>query len=44
MSDLFVSHFLVLLLMGIVFVPLGLYVFSLAEKRAKKIGTLKRSG
>ena len=33
-----------LLIIGVVSVPLGLYVFSLGEKYAKKHGKLKRSG
>ena len=33
-----------LLIMGAVFVPLGLYVFHLGERYAKKTGKLKRSG
>ena len=33
-----------LLVMGVVFVPLGLYVFHLGERYAKKTGKLKRSG
>ncbi len=33
-----------LLIMGVVFVPLGLYVFHLGERYAKKTGKLKRSG
>jgi ABC-2 type transport system permease protein len=33
-----------LLIMGAVFVPLGLYVFHLGERYAKKTGHLKRSG
>ena len=34
----------VLLVMGVVFVPLGLYVFHLGESYAKRTGKLKRSG
>jgi ABC-2 type transport system permease protein len=34
----------VLTLMGLVFIPLGLYVFSLVERWAKKTGKLKRTG
>ncbi len=34
----------VLLVMGAVFVPLGLFVFHLGERYAKKTGKLKRSG
>jgi len=34
----------VLLVMGVVFVPLGLFVFHLGERYAKKTGKLKRSG
>ena len=33
-----------LLIMGVVFVPLGLYVFNLGERYAKRTGKLKRSG
>lgn len=33
-----------LLLMGVVFVPLGLWVFELGERYAKRTGKLKRSG
>ena len=34
----------VLLVMGLVFVPLGIFVFHLGERYAKKTGKLKRSG
>ena len=34
----------VLLVMGVVFIPLGLWVFHLGERYAKKTGKLKRSG
>ena len=34
----------VLLVMGVVFIPLGLYIFHLGERYAKKTGKLKRSG
>ncbi|CAA9497036.1 MAG: Efflux ABC transporter, permease protein [uncultured Rubrobacteraceae bacterium] len=34
----------ILLVMGVVFVPLGLFVFHLGERYAKKTGKLKRSG
>jgi ABC-2 type transport system permease protein len=34
----------ILLVMGAVLVPLGLAVFALAERRAKRLGLLKRSG
>ena len=33
-----------LLIMGVVFVPLGLFVFHLGESYAKRTGKLKRSG
>ncbi len=33
-----------LLFMGVVFVPLGLWIFSLGERYAKRTGKLKRSG
>jgi ABC-2 type transport system permease protein len=33
-----------LLVMGVVFVPLGLFIFHLGERYAKKTGKLKRSG
>jgi ABC-2 type transport system permease protein len=33
-----------LLLMGILLIPAALWLFSLAERRAKRLGTLKRSG
>jgi ABC-2 type transport system permease protein len=33
-----------LLLIGVVLIPLGLWLFALAEHRAKRLGTLKRSG
>jgi len=33
-----------LLLMGVVFIPLGVLVFRVAERYAKRTGTLKRSG
>jgi ABC-2 type transport system permease protein len=39
-----VSDLLPLLLMGLVLVPLGLAVFGWAERRAKRLGLLKRSG
>jgi len=35
---------LVLLVMGLVFIPLGLFVFHLGESYAKRTGMLKRSG
>ena len=34
----------VLLIMGVIFVPLGLFVFHLGERYAKRTGKLKRSG
>ena len=34
----------VLLIMGVIFIPLGLYIFHLGERYAKKTGKLKRSG
>lgn len=34
----------VLLVMGVVFVPLGIWIFHLGEVYAKKTGKLKRSG
>jgi ABC-2 type transport system permease protein len=34
----------ILIVMGVVLVPLGLLVFALAERRAKRLGLLKRSG
>jgi ABC-2 type transport system permease protein len=34
----------VLLLMGVVMIPLGLYVFGLVERWAKRTGKLKRTG
>jgi ABC-2 type transport system permease protein len=34
----------ILLVMGIVMIPISLWVFSQAEKRAKRLGLLKRSG
>lgn len=42
--ELLLSHFLVLIVMGIVFIPLGIVAFNWAEKRAKRLGTLKRNG
>ena len=33
-----------LLLMGIVFIPLGLWAFGIAERYAKRTGKLKRVG
>jgi ABC-2 type transport system permease protein len=33
-----------LLLMGVILVPASLWCFSLAERRAKRLGLLKRSG
>lgn len=44
MVDLFGSHIVPLILMGVISIPLGLNVFTLAEKRAKKLGELKRNG
>ena len=38
------SDLLTLLLMGLVLVPLGLAAFGWAERRAKRLGLLKRSG
>ncbi|MFO7710936.1 MAG: ABC transporter permease [Candidatus Woesearchaeota archaeon] len=43
-GSLGMSHLMPLFVMGFVFVPLGVYVFSKAEKRAKRIGSLKRNG
>jgi ABC-2 type transport system permease protein len=34
----------ILLVMGVILVPLGVGVFTLAERRAKRLGLLKRSG
>jgi ABC-2 type transport system permease protein len=34
----------ILLLMGVVMIPCSLWIFSWAEKRAKRLGLLKRSG
>jgi ABC-2 type transport system permease protein len=39
-----VSELLILALMGIVLIPLGLYVFGLVERWAKHTGKLKRTG
>jgi ABC-2 type transport system permease protein len=33
-----------LLIMGVVFVPLGIFIFHLGERYAKRTGKLKRSG
>ena len=33
-----------LLLMGVVLIPAALWLFGMAERRAKRLGTLKRSG
>jgi ABC-2 type transport system permease protein len=33
-----------LLGMGVVLIPAGLWIFGLAEQRAKRLGLLKRSG
>ena len=38
------THISPLLVMGVVFVPLGIFVFHLGERYAKKTGKLKRSG
>ncbi len=38
------SELTVLTLMGLVFIPLGLYVFALVERWAKQTGKLKRTG
>jgi ABC-2 type transport system permease protein len=35
---------LVLLVMGAVLIPAGVWVFARAERRAKKLGLLKRNG
>jgi ABC-2 type transport system permease protein len=35
---------LVLLVMGAVLIPSGVYVFARAERRAKRLGLLKRNG
>jgi hypothetical protein len=34
----------VLLVMGAVLIPAGVWVFARAERRAKKLGLLKRNG
>jgi ABC-2 type transport system permease protein len=39
-----VPELLILLLMGIILIPLGLFVFHLAEQWAKRTGKLKRTG
>lgn len=39
-----VPELLVLALMGVVFIPLGLWLFSVAENYCKRTGRLKRSG
>ena len=38
------GNLLLLLVIGIVLIPLGFWVFHLAEKYAKRVGRLKRSG
>jgi len=43
-KELLVSHIMPLIIMGILFIPIGLYVFEWAEVRAKKLGNLKRNG
>jgi ABC-2 type transport system permease protein len=43
-SALWSSHIVPLLIMGLIFIPLGTVVFGFAEQRAKKRGLLKRSG
>ena len=43
-GSIVMSHLVPLAIMGVVFVPLGVIVFSQAEKRAKRIGSLKRNG
>lgn len=44
LKELLVSHLLVLLVMGVIFIPIGIFAFDWAEKRAKRLGTLKRNG
>jgi ABC-2 type transport system permease protein len=39
-----VGTILVLLVMGAVLIPAGVWVFSRAERRAKRLGLLKRNG
>ncbi|MBN1175703.1 ABC transporter permease [Candidatus Woesearchaeota archaeon] len=43
-SSLGLSHLVPLALMGVIFIPLGMFIFSRAEKIAKKKGQLKRNG
>lgn len=42
--DAVAGDILLLVLLGFVLVPVGLLVFALAERRAKRLGLLKRSG
>ena len=42
--DAVTGDILILIVLGFVLVPLGLLVFALAERRAKRLGLLKRSG
>jgi ABC-2 type transport system permease protein len=42
-ADLWVSSW-PLLIMGVVFIPMGIWVFQIGETYAKKTGKLKRSG
>lgn len=39
-----ISDILILILIGVILIPLGLWIFNLAERYAKKTGKLKRSG
>ncbi len=38
------GHLAALIVMGVVFIPLGMWVFARAERYAKKTGKLKRVG
>ena len=42
--DSLLGTVLVLLVMGAVLIPSGVYVFARAERRAKRLGLLKRNG
>lgn len=43
-SELFLTHVMPLFVMGVILIPIGLFVFKYAEQHAKKTGGLKRSG
>lgn len=44
LKEMFITHLLPLIVMGVIFIPFGIIVFNFAEKRAKRLGSLKRNG